>query len=84
MDGNRIDAHVRHATLVIVGAGFSGTALALALLRDPPAATCTIVQVRETVDLGGLDPEAIVTPGIFVHRVVRVPASALAEPQAAG
>ena len=48
------------------------------------AARCTIVQVRETVDLGGLDPEVIVTPGIFVHRIVRVPASALAEPQAAG
>lgn len=47
------------------------------------AATCTIVQVRETVDLGGLDPEAIVTPGIFVHRVVKVPAGALIEPQAA-
>jgi 3-oxoadipate CoA-transferase alpha subunit len=46
------------------------------------AATCTIVQVRETVDLGGLDPEAIVTPGIFVHRVVKVPAGALIEPQA--
>jgi 3-oxoadipate CoA-transferase alpha subunit len=48
------------------------------------AARCTIVQVRETVDLGGLDPEAIVTPGIFVHRIVRVPSGALAEPQAAG
>jgi 3-oxoadipate CoA-transferase alpha subunit len=48
------------------------------------AARCTIVQVRETVDLGGLDPEAIVTPGVFVHRIVRVPASALAKPQAAG
>ena len=36
------------------------------------AARCTIVQVRETVDLGGLDPEHIVTPGIFVKRVVRV------------
>ena len=47
------------------------------------AAKCTIAQVRETVDLGGLDPEAIVTPGIFVQRVVRVPAGALAEPQAA-
>jgi 3-oxoadipate CoA-transferase alpha subunit len=47
------------------------------------AATCTIVQVRETVDLGGLDPEAIVTPGIFVHRVVKVPAGARIEPQAA-
>ena len=47
------------------------------------AAKCTIAQVRETVDLGGLDPEAIVTPGIFVQRVVRMPAGPLAEPQAA-
>jgi 3-oxoadipate CoA-transferase, alpha subunit len=47
------------------------------------AAKCTVVQVRETVDLGGLDPEAIVTPGIFVQRIVKVPAGALAEPQAA-
>lgn len=46
------------------------------------AAKCTIAQVRETVDLGGLDPEAIVTPGIFVQRVVRAPADALSEPQA--
>jgi 3-oxoadipate CoA-transferase, alpha subunit len=35
------------------------------------AAACTVVQVREVVELGGLDPEAIVTPGIFVKRVVR-------------
>lgn len=35
------------------------------------AARCTVVQVRETVDLGGLDPETIVTPGIFVKRLVR-------------
>ena len=48
------------------------------------AAKCTIAQVREIVDLGGLDPEAIVTPGIFVRRVVRTPAGALAAPQAAG
>jgi 3-oxoadipate CoA-transferase alpha subunit len=34
------------------------------------AAKCTIAQVREIVELGGLDPEAIVTPGIFVQRVV--------------
>lgn len=40
------------------------------------AAKCAIVQVRETVELGALDPEEIVTPGIFVQRVVRVPASA--------
>src|SRR3982751_5993384 len=32
------------------------------------AAKCTIVEVREIVDLGGLDPETIVTPGIFVRR----------------
>jgi 3-oxoadipate CoA-transferase, alpha subunit len=39
------------------------------------AARCTVVQVRETVELGGLDPEAIVTPGIFVRRIVRSGAS---------
>jgi 3-oxoadipate CoA-transferase alpha subunit len=36
------------------------------------AAKCTVVQVRETVELGALDPEAIVTPGIFVQRVVAI------------
>ncbi len=39
------------------------------------AAKCTVVQVRETVELGALDPEAIVTPGIFVKRVVKVGAA---------
>jgi 3-oxoadipate CoA-transferase alpha subunit len=36
------------------------------------AAACTIVEVGEIVALGELDPESIVTPGIFVHRVVAV------------
>ena len=36
------------------------------------AAKCTIAQVYEIVELGGLDPECIVTPGVFVTRVVRV------------
>ncbi len=36
------------------------------------AAKTTVVQVRETVELGELDPEVVVTPGIFVQRVVRV------------
>ncbi|OZI31559.1 3-oxoadipate CoA-transferase [Bordetella genomosp. 10] len=36
------------------------------------AAKTTIVQVRHKVALGELDPEAIVTPGIFVNRVVEV------------
>ena len=36
------------------------------------AAATTIVQVDETVELGALDPETVVTPGIFVDRVVAV------------
>ena len=36
------------------------------------AATTTIVQVGELVATGGLDPESVVTPGIFVDRVVVV------------
>lgn len=39
------------------------------------AAKCTVVQVRETVELGALDPEAVVTPGIFVKRVVKISSS---------
>ena len=37
------------------------------------AAKLTIVQTQHVVDLGELDPEAIVTPGIFVDRVLHVP-----------
>jgi len=29
-----------------------------------------VAQVSEVVELGALDPEAIVTPGIYVKRVV--------------
>jgi len=49
------------------------------------AAKCAIAQVREIVNLGDLDPEAVVTPGIFVRRVVEVPAAAklMATPGAA-
>jgi 3-oxoadipate CoA-transferase alpha subunit len=36
------------------------------------AATTTIVQVDEVVPLGDLDPETVVTPGLFVDRVVAV------------
>ncbi|TFY94166.1 3-oxoacid CoA-transferase subunit A [Pseudomonas nabeulensis] len=36
------------------------------------AASTTIAQVSEIVELGALDPEHIVTPGIFVQHVVRV------------
>ena len=41
------------------------------------AAKSTVVQVQEIVELGELDPEAVVTPGIFVTRVVRVAAPEL-------
>jgi 3-oxoadipate CoA-transferase alpha subunit len=37
------------------------------------AATQTVASVHRVVELGGLDPEAIVTPGIFVSRIVQVP-----------
>ncbi len=40
------------------------------------AAKCAVAQVEHIVELGQLDPEVIVTPGIFVQRVVRVPALA--------
>jgi 3-oxoadipate CoA-transferase alpha subunit len=36
------------------------------------AAACTVAQVDALVEVGALDPEAIVTPGIFVRRVVAV------------
>jgi 3-oxoadipate CoA-transferase alpha subunit len=39
------------------------------------AAKCTVVQVREIVELGAIDPEVVVTPGIFVKRVVKVAAA---------
>jgi len=35
----------------------------------------TVVQVQEVVELGALDPEIIVTQGIFVDRIVRIDAS---------
>jgi 3-oxoadipate CoA-transferase, alpha subunit len=34
------------------------------------AATTTVAQLTEVVDTGALDPEAVVTPGIYVDRVV--------------
>ena len=40
------------------------------------AARCTVASVHEIVPLGALDPEAVVTPGIFVSRIVRVERSA--------
>jgi len=36
------------------------------------AARQTIASVHEVVELGALDPEAIVTPGIFVSKIVKI------------
>jgi 3-oxoadipate CoA-transferase alpha subunit len=36
------------------------------------AARTTIVQVHKFVDLGSIDPEHVVTSGIFVDRVVEI------------
>ncbi len=47
------------------------------------AARCTIAEVREIVPLGALDPEAVVTPGIYVRRVVAVGTHARARSAAA-
>jgi 3-oxoadipate CoA-transferase alpha subunit len=34
------------------------------------AATLSVVEVSQVVETGELDPEAVVTPGIYVDRVV--------------
>ena len=38
-----------------------------------PAAQITVVEVDEIVEPGQLDPEEIVTPGVFVQRIVKRP-----------
>jgi len=42
------------------------------------AARITVAAVHEVVALGALDPEAVVTPGIFVQRLVCCPRQAVA------
>ena len=37
------------------------------------AARVTIAEVDEIVEPGELDPDTIVTPCIFVHRIVKIP-----------
>ena len=40
------------------------------------AARTTVASVHEFVELGQMDPESVVTPGIFVQRLVQVPRQA--------
>lgn len=70
MDGNRFGACARPATLVIVGAGFSGTALALALLRDPPAGASTLVLVERSGRFG----RGLAYAGHWPQALLNVPA----------
>jgi 3-oxoadipate CoA-transferase alpha subunit len=46
------------------------------------AAALTIASVHELAELGDIDPEAVITPGIYVQRIVCLPKS-LAKPGAA-
>lgn len=39
------------------------------------AAKCAVAQADEIVELGAIDPENVITPGIFVQRIVGVPAT---------
>jgi 3-oxoadipate CoA-transferase alpha subunit len=49
------------------------------------AAKITIVQVSQIVAPGEIDPEAVITPGIFVDRVVQIAGvTPTAEAEAAG
>jgi 3-oxoadipate CoA-transferase alpha subunit len=49
------------------------------------AAKITIAQVSEIVEPGGIDPEVVITPGIFVDRMVQIAGvSPLAQAGAAG
>ena len=49
------------------------------------AAKITVVQVSEVVQPGGIDPEVVITPGIFVDRIVKIVGmSPLPETGAAG
>ena len=45
------------------------------------AARVAVAQVREVVELGTLAPETVVTPGIFVKRVVQIEATPAAKEQ---
>lgn len=69
-----------HADVALIGA-YRGDALGNLVFRETSrnfnpvmatAATLTIAAVDRVVEIGGLDPESIVTPGIFVDRVVAV------------
>lgn len=40
------------------------------------AAKVSIASVHEVLELGAIDPEHVITPGLFVQRIVQVPRTA--------
>ena len=44
------------------------------------ACEVTIAEVDEIVEVGELDPEVIVTPEVFVHRIVKIPEGGYGSP----
>ena len=64
----------RLGNLVYIGT-FRGDQPAMAM-----AARVTIAEVDEIVEVGAIDPEHVVTPGIFVDRIVKIPESGLCTP----
>ena len=62
------------ATAAVDGASDAAFRVALRTVTGQRGrAALTVAQVGAFVELGALDPEAVVTPGIFVDRVVEVP-----------
>lgn len=64
----------RLGNLVYIGT-FRGDQPAMAM-----AAKVTIAEVDEIVEVGDIDAEHVITPGIFVDRVVKIPKSGLCTP----
>lgn len=62
----KAEAADRHGNLI-----YNKTARNFGPIMCTAAEVC-IVQARRLVDLGALNPECVVTPGIFVHKVVEV------------
>ena len=42
-----------------------------------PAARVTIAEVEEILPTGSIDPNQVHTPGIYVNRIVKIPADAI-------
>jgi uncharacterized NAD(P)/FAD-binding protein YdhS len=66
-----LDVRQRSGSIAIVGAGFSGTALAVRLLREPPPWPCRIVLIERT----GIFGRGLAYSDRFVDATLNVPAT---------